>query len=221
MLAMLEEARSRNLEFSLPKIMQVDLKRLEQARESFARSAEIAASLGVRLELPELTAREPRRCDFVQSPSLFVAADGSLNPCYYLWHSYSTWQAGTEIRVRQHAFGRVPQDDPLAVWNSEEFVRFRQEAMQEEYARCGDCSVTPCDYVQESRLLSQRTATELPSRAESAPGAGAVFPVCVDLIPQAKNFVPLQRPTARNMRPAAKAGAIDRRMAEEVSRLPL
>jgi putative metalloenzyme radical SAM/SPASM domain maturase len=148
MLAMLDEARRRNLEFSLPGVMQVDFARMERARESFARCAEIAASLGVRLELPELTAREPRQCHFVQSPSLFVAADGTLTPCYYLWHSYSTWQAGTEVRVRQRAFGKVPEDNPLAAWNSEEFVRFREEAAQEEYARCGDCSVTPCDYVQ-------------------------------------------------------------------------
>lgn len=148
MLAMLDEARSRNLEFSLPEVMRVDFDRLERARQSFARSAEIAANLGLRLELPELTAREPRRCPFVQSPSLFVASDGALTPCYYLWHSYSTWQGGTEVRVRQQAFGRVPQDDPLAVWNSEKFVRFRAQAVLEEYARCGDCSVTPCDYVQ-------------------------------------------------------------------------
>jgi putative metalloenzyme radical SAM/SPASM domain maturase len=148
MLAMLDDARRRNLEFSLPGVMQVDFARLERVRDSFARSAEIAADLGVHLELPELTAREPRQCPFVQSPSLFVAFNGTLTPCYYLWHRYSTWQGRTEVRVRQHSFGKVPQDDPLAVWNSSKFVDFREEALREEYARCGDCSVTPCDYVQ-------------------------------------------------------------------------
>jgi putative metalloenzyme radical SAM/SPASM domain maturase len=148
MLAMLEDARKRNLQFSLPDVMQVDVERLERVRETFARSVEVAQQAGIRLDLPALAAREPRQCPFVQDPSLFVAYDGTITPCYYLWHSYSNWQGNAEIRVQQKAFGRTPKDDPIRVWNSEEFSRFRSEAVREEYARCGDCGVAPCDYVQ-------------------------------------------------------------------------
>jgi putative metalloenzyme radical SAM/SPASM domain maturase len=148
MLAMLEDARKRNLQFSLPDVMQVDFERLERVRETFARSAEVARKNGIQLNLPTLAGSEPRQCPFVQVPSLFVAHDGTITPCYYLWHSYSNWQGNAEIRVRQRAFGRTPKDDPLAVWNSEEFATFRAEASRGEYARCGDCSVSPCDYVQ-------------------------------------------------------------------------
>ena len=147
-LAMIEEARRRDLQFSLPNVLRVDLERMERVREVFALAEDEARRRGVRLELPSRAAREPRQCPFVETPSLFVACDGTLAPCYYLWHDYSHWLLGAEIRVRQFAFGRVPVDDPLAVWNSDAFVRFRTEARSEEYARCADCSVAPCDYVQ-------------------------------------------------------------------------
>lgn len=147
-LAMKEEAQRRGLQFSLPNVMRVDFGRMERVRESFARAGEVARQRGVRLDLPEISAREPRECPFVGEPSLFAACDGALAPCYFLWHSYSAWPAGQEIRVRQRRFGSVPQDDPVAVWNGEAFTRFRDEARKEEFARCGDCSVAPCDHVQ-------------------------------------------------------------------------
>jgi MoaA/NifB/PqqE/SkfB family radical SAM enzyme len=121
---------------------------MERVRNSFTAAAEVAEKRGVRLQLPELAAREPRECPFVAEPSLFVACEGALTPCYFLWHSYSAWSAGGEIRVKQRVFGRVPQDDPMEVWSRDEFARFRAEALNEEYARCGDCSVAPCDHVQ-------------------------------------------------------------------------
>jgi len=147
-LAMKDEARRLGLQFSLPNVMQVDFERLERVREAFSRAAEVAARRGIRLELPEIAAREPRDCPFVRDESMFVACNGALAPCYFLWHSYSAWSAGGEIRVRQKSFGHVPGRDPLQIWNSPEFQRFRAEARKEEFARCGDCSVAPCDHVQ-------------------------------------------------------------------------
>lgn len=148
MLAMVEEARTQDLQFSLPKVLQVDPDRLERVREIFGQAETVAVRRGIRLDLPAQTAREPRRCPFVEEPSLFVASDGALAPCYYLWHDYAHWLTGAEIRVRQRVFGRLPEDDPHAVWNAEDFQRFRREARAEEYARCADCSVVPCDFVQ-------------------------------------------------------------------------
>lgn len=147
MRAMLAEVRQRDLQFSMSRLLNVNWTHLEQARNVLAKSAERAASRGIRLHLPELAAREPRQCPFVSDPSLFVTHDGALTPCYYLWHGYSTWVGGEEISVRQTAFGHVPQDDPVEVWNAPDFIRFRDEARREEYARCGDCGVTPCDYL--------------------------------------------------------------------------
>jgi len=147
-LAMKEDAQGRGLQFSLPNTMSINFDRLARVRETFARAMDVAQARGIRLDLPETAAREPRECAFVQNPSLFVAYDGALTPCYYLWHSYSAWFLGAEVRVNQRVFGRVPEDDPLQVWRSQAFCRFREEALIEDYARCADCSVAPCDHVQ-------------------------------------------------------------------------
>ena len=147
-LAMKEEAQRLGLQFSLPNVMQVDFGRMESVRESFARAADVARARGVHLRLPEVAAREPRQCPFVNDHSLFVACDGALAPCYFLWHGYSAWSGGHEVLVHQRRFGRLPEDDPLEVWNRVEFARFRDEATGEGFARCGDCSVAPCDHVQ-------------------------------------------------------------------------
>lgn len=147
-LAMQEDAQGRGLQFSLPNTMNIDFDRLARVRETFAQAMDVAQARGIRLDLPETAAREPRECAFVQNPSLFVAYDGALTPCYYLWHSYSAWLLGSEVRVKQRVFGRVPEDDPFHVWRSRDFCRFREEALLEAYARCADCSVVPCDHVQ-------------------------------------------------------------------------
>lgn len=147
-LAMKVEAQHRGLQFSLPNVMRVDFERLERVREFFALAQDAALKKGVRVELPEIAAREPRDCPFVREPSLFVACDGALTPCYFLWHAYTAWPGGAEVRVRQRVFGRVPEDDPLVVWRRPDFECFRAEARLEEYARCADCSVAPCDHVQ-------------------------------------------------------------------------
>lgn len=175
MLAMMAEARKRDLQFSLPNVLRVDLERMERVREVFARSEDEALRRGIRLDLPERAAREPRRCPFVESPSLFVACDGALAPCYYLWHDYSHWLFGTEIRVHQRVFGRVPEDDPLRIWNVEAFARFRTEARQEEYARCGDCSVVPCDYVQGTSHPFERDCYGRVVPCGSCPWSGGGF----------------------------------------------
>jgi len=174
-LAMKEDAQKRGLQFSLPNAMRVDFERLERVRESFDRSLDVAKARGIRLDLPEVAAREPRECAFVQNPSLFVAYDGALTPCYYLWHSYSAWLLGAEIRVSQRVFGRVPQDDPLQIWNSEAFTCFRDEALQEDYARCADCSVAPCDHVQGFPRPFERDCYGVSVPCGSCPWSGGGF----------------------------------------------
>jgi len=64
------------------------------------------------------------RCRENITRSLFVAADGSVSPCVYL---------NLPIRqpVNQHrAFGNVRQEDPLSIWESEGFRRFRDRLVK-------------------------------------------------------------------------------------------
>lgn len=173
--AMLIEAREKGFEFSLPNILQVDLERMQQVRDVFAHCDTLAHDLGLRLELPTLAAREPRRCPFVRDPSLFVATDGALTPCYFLWHSYSCWPGGGQVRVQQRSFGQAGRDDVIQVWNSADFKAFRTHAKAELFPRCGDCSLTPCDFVQGFPEPFSRDCYDTPVPCGVCPWSGGGF----------------------------------------------
>ncbi len=61
-----------------------------------------------------------RSCRENIARSLFVAADGSVSPCVYL----NLPAGGADPRRR--VFGNVLTRDPLAIWESEAFRRFRE-----------------------------------------------------------------------------------------------
>lgn len=177
-LSMLAEAREQGYEFSLPNVLQVDLERMRRVRDIFHVCDQLARDLGVRLELPTMAAREPRRCAFVAEPSLFVACDGAMTPCYFLWHSYTCWPGGEQVRVRQKSFGRAGRDDVLQVWNSPEFAAFRAHARTELFPRCGDCSLTPCDFVQGYPEPFTRDCYDIPVPCGVCPWSGGGF-ICL------------------------------------------
>jgi putative metalloenzyme radical SAM/SPASM domain maturase len=107
---------------------------------------QVAAGHGMALELPASTVQEPGACPFVATPTLAVAQDGALSPCHFVWHSAVVYPEGQPVAVARRILGRLPADDPVAVWNSPEAQRFRQQA-QGSFARCFDCNVVPCNFV--------------------------------------------------------------------------
>jgi MoaA/NifB/PqqE/SkfB family radical SAM enzyme len=62
--------------------------------------------------------------------SLFVAADGSVSPCVYL--NMSACNRNRDRRV----FGNVCSQDPIFIWEGEDFRRFRNRMEGEEPDRC-------------------------------------------------------------------------------------
>ena len=62
--------------------------------------------------------------------SLFVAADGSVSPCVYL----NLPSAGADPRRR--VFGNVLAEDPIAIWEDEDFRRFREGLAEGAPDRC-------------------------------------------------------------------------------------
>jgi putative metalloenzyme radical SAM/SPASM domain maturase len=174
-LAMLAEARARGFEISLPNMLKVDLDLMARVRDVFRAASDLAQSLGLRLDLPSVAAREPRKCAFVQDPTMFVACDGAITPCYFLWHGYTCWPDGERVQVRQMSFGSAGRDDALEVWNSPEFRQFRDHARREEFPRCGDCSLTPCDFVQGFPEPFVRDCYDVPVPCGVCPWSGGGF----------------------------------------------
>jgi len=88
--------------------------------------------LGFHYELPwSDSSRHRRDCRENIQRSLFIAADGAVSPCVYVNVPAAVQDP------RRRIFGNVRTQDPLAVWESEDYRRFR------ERLACGDPDL-PC-----------------------------------------------------------------------------
>ncbi|MEJ5243376.1 MAG: radical SAM protein [Desulfomicrobiaceae bacterium] len=113
---------------------------------AFEQVQQVAARYGMAVDLPATVMQEPGACPFVATPTLAVAQDGALSPCHFVWHGAVVYPEGQAVAVKRRILGRLPADDPVAVWNSPQARRFREQA-QGSFARCFDCNVVPCNFV--------------------------------------------------------------------------
>jgi putative metalloenzyme radical SAM/SPASM domain maturase len=143
-----EDAGSQGVFVDLEKLLARDEAWFAEAEEIFAEARSTAETLGMRLELPELIPREERRCDFVEGGGAFVSWEGEVHPCYFLWHRYRCHIQGWKQSVQPKSFGNVTGGGIMAIWNGEEFRRFRESVLGFDYPLCFSCKLAPCDYVE-------------------------------------------------------------------------
>jgi MoaA/NifB/PqqE/SkfB family radical SAM enzyme len=122
--------------------------RLDEATEIFAAAELVAQKTGLDLRLPGVALKEQRICSFVEDGSAFVAWNGDISPCYFLWHRYECFASGWNQTVKPKVFGNLAQQDLLQIWNNEEFSSFRRGVLAYDYPSCASCGLAPCDYVQ-------------------------------------------------------------------------
>lgn len=148
--AMLAAARQAGVEVPLGRAVRALAPEAEARRRrlaaSLAQAQAAAQAWGMELALPAEAVLEPGACPFVATPTLMLAQDGALSPCHLLWHDALVHPEGQPVRVRRRILGRLPEDDPVAVWRSPAAQGFRQQA-QGGFARCFDCNVLPCNFV--------------------------------------------------------------------------
>jgi putative metalloenzyme radical SAM/SPASM domain maturase len=115
--------------------------------EIFTEAREIAEPLDVELLLPALRPRKERRCSFVENGSAFVSWQGNVHPCYFLWHRYTCFQNGSKKYIEPKSFGGLTGQGIMEIWNSQDFVDFREAVLRYDYTYCGNCNITPCDLI--------------------------------------------------------------------------
>lgn len=145
---MKDAAEQRGISLDLKKLFALDLTRLNRVAAVFDQARAVAKSTGLDLRLPELMLKEQRRCDFVEEGGAFVSWDGSVHPCYFLWHRYHCFASGWQQTVTPRPFGRLTEQDILEIWNSPEYRGFRDSVIAYDYPYCASCSLAPCDYIQ-------------------------------------------------------------------------
>jgi radical SAM protein with 4Fe4S-binding SPASM domain len=104
-----------------------EAEKLNRAEVVLAETAVEAHGLGMgfHYELPNSSASGNACRENIQH-SVFIAADGSVSPCVYLNVPADV------VDPRRRVFGNVREQDPMEIWESPDFKRFR------ERLACGD-----------------------------------------------------------------------------------
>ena len=140
----LREAQEKDLRLNFDHINRLSSERLQEIRAVFKKTEEIALGNKMDLHLPPLHAHHQRECRFVRDKTTFIAANGDVVPCHFLWHTYSTRVFNEKIQVRTRVFGNI-SDQPLEdIWRNIHYRSFRTEAEQYEYSSCWSCPQGPC-----------------------------------------------------------------------------
>jgi putative metalloenzyme radical SAM/SPASM domain maturase len=151
--AMKSYAQDRGITIDLKRLLAMDYSRLEESTAVFAKAQEVASRTGLDLRLPEIVRRERRGCNFIEQGGAFISWDGSMHPCYHLWHQCRSFANGWLHPVKPRIFGSVGEQGILDIWNSAEFRTYRENVLSHEYPSCSACNSSPCDLVQEEEFV--------------------------------------------------------------------
>lgn len=159
---MMEEARSKDIFLHVKNLLALDEEKVQKVKEIFAAAQSVADETGLQLKLPGVSPNIDRRCDFIESGGAFVAWDGAVHPCYFLWHRFICHFAGRKKYVAPKEFGNVADEGIHAIWNNEAFLSFRDEVLRHEYPVCSNCNLIPCEYLYAEEFEQDCYTNEIP-----------------------------------------------------------
>lgn len=141
-----DEARKINLTLNIQTLLLHDGVNTEALEKFTAKAQKIAASRGISLHLPlsQALEQDERSCAFMRDRAVFIAANGDVMPCHFLWHTYSCRVNRDTIQVLARPFGNLRSGSLSAIWQSMEFDDFRAEASGADYSPCWSCPMAPC-----------------------------------------------------------------------------
>ncbi len=144
---MTAEARDKNIFFHLQSIMDRDREIRSKVEKIFNQSSKLADNAGIELSLPAISPAALKRCEFIESESVFISWNGDVHPCHFLWHKFQCYVSGWQKFVNPKSFGNLTENDILTIWNNLEFTDFRESVLKYNYPVCSNCSFAPCDYI--------------------------------------------------------------------------
>lgn len=139
-----KEAKEKDIRLNLQGLLEHDTFKPEEIEAIFQKARSIADSRGVDIFIPPLQALNERTCPFVTDEATFIASNGDVMPCHFLWHTYSCRVLREDIQVQEKVFGNVLQNSLETIWQSSHYEGFRKESSQYEYSSCWSCSQGPC-----------------------------------------------------------------------------
>jgi putative metalloenzyme radical SAM/SPASM domain maturase len=144
---MVREAHEKNIFLNINSIMDHDRELKNTVKKSFNKAVKNADKSGIELILPGISPGGIKKCDFIETGSVFISASGDVHPCHFLWHKYQCYVSGWKKYVNPVSFGNLRYNNLLEIWNSEDFKKFRSTVAQYDYPVCSNCGFSPCDYI--------------------------------------------------------------------------
>lgn len=145
--AMKSEGCRKEIFMDLSRLMAPQADWISQVGPIFEEAATTAHVLGMDLILPARQPAHARQCPFLETGSAFVAWDGSVYPCHFIWHRYACYPEGRKKIVQPLSFGHLGSMPLIDIWNKPEFTAFRKSVRLYDFPYCGDCGLSPCDYI--------------------------------------------------------------------------
>lgn len=146
---MQDEAIAEGITLNVLRLFEADAGLRARSAAAFAAAEDAARRAGIELSLPAVSPRRQRSCEFVESGAVFISAAGSVHPCYFLWRRFNCYPGGWRQAVTPRSFGRLDEAELLAIWDGDEYKRFRANVTRYDYPYCMNCNLALCDYVQE------------------------------------------------------------------------
>ena len=141
---MLAKAKRMDVQLNFEDLHPEDLKQTQELENIITTSEELAETKGLELFIPPLQATSQRECRFLNERAVFVAVNGDVMPCHFLWHTYSCRILKDEANVPKRSLGNVSHKTLDDIWHSENYSSFRKEAEKYEYTYCWTCAQGPC-----------------------------------------------------------------------------
>lgn len=118
---------------------------MEQAAAIMEQAKDTASRVGLQLTLPSLQPLSTHTCFAIKHGGMFIAWDGKVSPCHFLWRSFSCHLYGREKQVAHKVFGDLNEKSALEIWNEQPYLNFRQAVLDRRYPHCPGCNVYPCE----------------------------------------------------------------------------
>ncbi len=83
--------------------------------------------------------RKTQYCKFIHEGMTFVRSDGLVSPCMELLHNGKTALGRTDRTIHRHTFGQVAELGLDSIWNSPQYVAFRQKVVDFPFSPCVHC----------------------------------------------------------------------------------
>jgi len=156
------DAYSRSIPFYYEKLLSEDRVILERVEQIFSDARQFAEKTGLELSLPAIFPTFDRKCNFIEDGSAFVSWQGTVHPCYFLWHKYVCYVGGLKKNISLKTVGDLADQNITEIWNNEMFTQFRNAVQKYDFSNCSSCRNGPCTLMESETFEYDCHATEVP-----------------------------------------------------------